>query len=238
MAFKSLRTNDAPISPRDLPRLGDDAEVDAAAGRLRALADRVRLLDLQLEAILHHQHLDQHLATNDGPRLAMQRARLAVVEAEIAAAAPPLPKADDATLDPAIARGLELLKGAPLPADDDPNARAKRLRREKEIVDAAWRAASNAYDALVAEKSAEVVRAVQPAHEALILAQFRAAQALAAATDAEADFRREVQAAGYQAPEHLLRRPVFAAATMLGSETHWDSAISTLRRTLEAWKIL
>jgi hypothetical protein len=138
----------------------------------------------------------------------------------------------------------EVAEALALIADSRPPSRLSRakvieqLRSDADVIRGAIFALRPIIDALRDELSSALAQRLGSAHRQLVLSQFRAAQQLAAATDAEAELRKTVIDAGFVWRPDLLRGPQLRGALVLGSESTFDSDISRARRMLEELGIL
>jgi hypothetical protein len=145
------------------------------------------------------------------------------------------PSASDAPA--AVIAALQLLRGT-RPARLSAQARIEQIDNDLAVLREGRMAQQAVVDAIKAELSHQLAKRLQADHRALVLAQFRALQALAATTDAERLFRATVTNAGYLWREDLLPAPVLRSALIAGSEAEHDSEVSRTRRLLEEWKIV
>jgi hypothetical protein len=234
MARKQIQT---------LERIDSSPRFATAAAILRTLQEGQRTIESRLDALRVEERLAFASTETSTQRLRMQQ-RLK----ELRAAAPPTSAASakpDSQLPAAVSAALELLRTGISPARGDARRTRKdfaqdreRLEDDREIVHRAVVLQQSAVDALRGELSCELARELLPAHRELVLAQFRAAQQLAATTDAEMEFRRKVTEAGYTWRDDLLRAPALRSALILGSESYFDSEVGRMRRQLEEWEVL
>ena len=178
---------------------------------------------------------DYLLRRPQDPRAAELKARLKKHQA----ATPQ--KAPESTSDmpQAVVVALQLLTDGKRPAVRNRKSEIARLEADEILVEEAIRAQRPIVDSIRDELVVAQAGKDRKAHDALVLAQYRAAQALSLATDALEDFRSSRLEAGYAPwPSDLLPQPSMRATVALGSEHQWDSEICRTRRALEALKIL
>ena len=215
--------------------LADDPEYAAAVALLAALRARDERRQQELDRLALERHFENKpSAMSDGARDAMLRQRL-VKLLELPSywhqeGTDPAPTTIPA---PALARGLELLRGGDVSPELSRAERLGRLHREGMILDEAIRFQTGVVDELRNEISYRVCSELRGHHDAVLLTFYRAAQALAAITDRERDFRSAVITAGYEVRPDLISPPFITAPLMLGSEKQYDSQISAYRRHLQ-----
>ena len=219
-----------------LKPIHEDPRYAEPAGVLRTLTDGLQKLENEIQAL----RLEEHLATRPNDvRAPMMRDWLKQLRPNV-----PLPilalDSDSAKdSDSTIRTGIEAIRGgavATVPANRKAAIEALEVRAER--VRQARRAQQSIVDRVHNELSAEMAQSVQAEHRKLIVAQYRAAQAFSAATEAEQAFHRTVTAAGYQFRSDILPAPGFRAALVLGFESQTDSEIARVRRFLEETKSL
>jgi hypothetical protein len=215
-----------------LTPIADDQRYAAASTILRTLQDDERAIEHELDSL----RIEGYLASrpNDS-RAPMLRERLK----KNRAASPPKkvepPKSD---LPAAVVVALELLQEGRRPTHASRAAQIDQLEADRVIVHQAVIEQSAVVEALRDELSHQLAKRLQADHRALVLAQYRALQALAVATDAERLFRAAVTNAGYQWREDLLPAPTLRTALIVGSESEHDSEVSRTRRLLEELRII
>lgn len=145
---------------------------------------------------------------------------------------------------PAVHVALELLQGDSKlvvraeRASEDLRALIAHVRADMETVRAGVVCQHGVLDEIRDRLSFETATRLKAAHRELILAKYRAAQQLSAATTAEHAFHREFTANGFVWRPDVLISPGMRCALAVGDESVWDSEISRTRRTLEEAKIL
>jgi hypothetical protein len=221
-------------TPPPLERIDSNPLFAAAAGILRTLEDGLQQIEREADAL----RIEEHLAHKPSdPRAGVLQERLKKHRgAAPQKVAEPTAEAD---LPPTVAAALEVICGGSRPA--------RRLGR-KALIEQAEDDAARVREAILAQQtvvdgirnelSGELASRGTPQHRELVLAIYRAAQALAAATDAEREFRRTVVDAGYVWRTDLLPALTMRSALILGSEADWDSEISRARRLLEEVMVL
>ena len=178
---------------------------------------------------------DYLLRRPQDPRAAELKARLKKHQAATPQKAPE----STSDLPPAVVTALQLLTDGKRPAIRNRRSEIARLEADEALVEEAIRAQRPIVDSIRGELIVAQAGKDRAAHDTLVLAQYRAAQALASATDALAHFRSSRLVAGYAPwPFDLLPEPLMRAAVTLGSEDQWDSEICRVRRALEELKIL
>jgi hypothetical protein len=145
--------------------------------------------------------------------------------------------ANDAMPD-TVAVALELLNKGSRPVHRNRKAIIQQLEGDRDLIGKAILDQRAVIDALRDELSSALAIRLVKKHRELVLGQFRAAQALAAATDLQDEFRSLFISAGYTWRDDLLPAPQLRAALVLGSEATFESDISRTRRALEELKII
>jgi hypothetical protein len=147
----------------------------------------------------------------------------------------PIPK----DLAPTVAAAMELLNAGVRPVRRDRKALIAQLEEDRDLLARAVREQQGVVDGLRDELSAQAAERLKAQHRELVLAQFRAAQQFAAATDALKELQRFVVVeGGYLWRADLLPAPSSRGALVLGSEIDFDSDVSRMRRLLEELTIL
>lgn len=224
-----------PFEPPAVSLLDDDPDFireNALLVAFRARDNRRRQEQerLALEAEFSTKATD----TKDGPRAARLRARLTMLNGLPDYFTAPSSDPEPLTIPkPALARGLEMLRGGEAKPEMTRAEKLERLHRDGLVLEEAIRFQAEVVNELRATKSYEVCVALKEHHDAVLLAFFRAAQAFAAVTDRERQFRAAVIEAGYEARHDLIGPPFITASLMLGSEQQHDSQVSTYRRHLQ-----
>jgi hypothetical protein len=136
-----------------------------------------------------------------------------------------------------LARALELADRAEVVEPEDHSKRIARLRVEERLLADGPGAIDEAQDALRDAESLEVARRLQPTHRAVLVRVWQAAAALSAALDRERELFAAPIFCCYTPRPDILQRPGHCGA-MLGSQSAYDSEISTLRRRLGAMSLL
>jgi hypothetical protein len=211
-----------------------DPRFAPAQAILRTLEDGAAAIEREIDALRIEEQLTRR--PND-PRASSLEARLKGHRA----AAPKPPPAPASDLPAEVTAALDLLRAGERPQRPhhlDRKAAIAQLEADRELVHAAILGQRPILDAIRDELSADLAKRLVPAHRELILAQFRAAQALAAATDSEREFRRAVTAAGYTWRPDWMPSPAWRSALILGSEADFDSEVSRMRRMLEGLKVI
>jgi hypothetical protein len=239
MALAKFRQPDPePLDPFEMPQvtpLADDEDYAAAVALLAALRARDERRQQELDRLaLEGAFESKPNGAADGPRDKTLRERLSKLQAledywhqE---------STDPAPLNipaPALARGLELLRGGDALPEMSRQERLDRLHREGLVLDDAIRFQAGVVDEVRDAKSYRMCLSLKAHHDAVLLTFYRAAQALAAITDREREFRSAVIMAGYEVRPDLIGPPFISAPLMLGSERQYDSQISTYRRHLQ-----
>jgi hypothetical protein len=237
----------APRKPTIEP-LESDERAARAFCILHTLQHGLDAIDAEIDALRIEEHLGLQKTIEDqrgrvrgnklrlNSRNAALRARLAKHRATV-----PAPNAEEppaGELPASVAAALEIIRGSRPPSRVSRQKLIEQLENDKDVIRAAIIAQTTVVDALRDELSSALAARLVSKHRELTLAIFRSAQAFAAASDAEAEFRRAVVDAGFTWREDLLRGPQLRAALVLGSESTFDSDISRARRALEELKIL
>jgi hypothetical protein len=219
----------------NLEHIESNERFATAAAILRALQAGLAGIERERDALRIEDYLGQSRLRED-PRADVLRARLKQLRGPAPSAPQSSPAA--ANVPPAVHAALELLRAGTRPPRRDLQRALEQLVEDADIVHAAILAQQAIVDSLKDELSADVSRQCKSAHRELLLAQYRAAQLLAVATDAERELRRSVTGAGYTFRDDLLPAPMLRSALILGSENEFDSEIARVRRQLEEWKVL
>jgi len=217
----------------DIPKLNDDPEYGHAQGLLAAFESKLCEIDRELE----RHRLEIYLRRRGGKdgRDGQLNERLKILQAAAPADRPP-PAAETTDTPPAVARGIELLRGNEL-ARVDRGDQVKDLNRDREIIGEAIAAQGAIVQEIMETKVGQLREHLRESHQAALLRIFRAAQGLAVAVEAESKMRESIVLAGWPQP-HILGAPPLPAAWALGVESHHDSQISFYRRSLEALGVL
>ena len=209
-----------------IPPITDDAAFARAGDLLTALKAQL----VEAERAVKIAELEPWAGRGskaDQANVAHQLRRLRAEQATVA----PNPKA------PALDRAIDLIFGkrapAATPADDTAQA-----RQDIDTLGEAIGAQSEIVENLRGELSLAMAKQLSSEHRARVLALYRAAQALVRARDAETDLHSDLIAAGYIYRADILPNFNLGGAYAIGSESTWDSQISTLRRTLEERGVL
>jgi hypothetical protein len=212
-------------------RIDANQRFAAASSILRVLEEGLWQNERERDALAIEDHLSRR--PND-PRAEVMRERLrkhrGAQKPEAPAAEPDMPR-------PVVA-ALELLRAGARPTRVDRKALIAQLEDDADVLREAIIAQTAVVDAIRSELSGELAVRLKSEYKALVVAQYRAAQALAAATDAEREFRRAVIEAGFIWRTDLLSAPLLRSALILGSERDFDSDVSRMRRALEQQKVL
>jgi hypothetical protein len=228
------------------PSISDNVNYAAAATILRRLENGLATLEAELDAQNIEHHLGSVLSTNKKPRPdsrnATLKARLDKHRAKVVTANAADEKPAAVKLPAPVAAALDIIAGSrPVTRTNRPEYRReliKQMESDRDEILKGIHVQQAIVDDLRNELSGDMARRLQPDHKKLMLAQFRAAQAFAAATDDEAQFRISVIGAGYMWRADLLQGPQLRAALVLGSESTFDSDISRARRMLEDLNVL
>jgi hypothetical protein len=215
-----------------------DQRFAAAAAILHTLEEGLRQIDREADALRVEDYLEN--ISNKGirdPRAPILQKRVkehrAASGREKAAEAAP-----SANPVSAVDVALDLVRAGRRTTRRDRTGAVAQLENDRVVVREGIFAQQAVVDDLRGKISFEVAQRLKESHRELILAQYRAAQALAAATDAEREFRRQVSSAGYSWRADITPALTLRAALILGSEAAWDSEISRARRVLEELKVL
>lgn len=224
------------------PSILDNHHYAEAATIMRTLENGLDAIEREADALRIERHLNIE-ERRGGGRAKQRNSRNTDLQARLDKHRTKVPaeKADEPAhgkLRPTVAEALEIIRGSRPATRVDPNALIAQLDADGAVVRKAIMMQQAAVDELRNELSGEMARRLVPDHRKRVLAQFRAAQDFAAATDAEAEFRKSVIDAGYTWRADLLEGPQLRAALVLGSESTFDSDISRARRMLEELKIL
>ena len=212
-------------------RIDADPRFAAASAILRTLEDGMRQIDREADAL----RVEDHLARQPGDaRAPMMRERLKQLRSDTGRPAAPASSSD---MPASVSAALELLHGTRAPRRDR-RAALRQLEEDRAVIHEGIIAQTVVVDSLRDELSTALARRLTDQHRELVLAQYRAAQSLSAATAAEMALRREVTAAGFIWKPELLPAPVLRSALLVGTESDFDSEISRTRRQLEELKIL
>ncbi len=228
-----------PTSPgtATVPPIHDDPEIFAAVALVTQLSEGTNRLAREKEMMALEWRFGPGATESGvmpgGERDRRERARLALLQAELAANTAATTKAVQPHNDPAIAAALGVLGGDPLPPRNDRVARLQDLARKTAIIDTARRSAIMRRDELLADRSRDLSMALRPRHDAQLAEIYRAALALSRLVDAERDFRASLIAKGYDPAPDQIGALNMGSLLLLGSERVWDSEISTIRRQLE-----
>jgi hypothetical protein len=133
-----------------------------------------------------------------------------------------------------LAQALSVLK------DDDrhfqltPNDRGADLERLALVVRDALGDVQQQVRILRSERSREIAEPLKEQHDELLIAIYRAAQALSVAGEREREFRTKLLELGYAPPSDLLPSPPLGALLALDVEQNFSSQLATYRRWLQA----
>lgn len=235
---RMIKATTAPADPADveIPQLRDDPEFAAASD---LLSDFSRHQE-RLERERYKWVLEQDLSNREPNPTSTNDAMLVSRLAELRAAPPLAPSALAAPSapTPAIAIGLDLLRGAPAPTSPDFRERISETDRQLAAIKIAIREQTEIVDNIAGELTLKYAKQLQPAWNALQLEMYRAAQELARTTRRVQEMRAAITAAGIGSRSDVLAMPNVRAPLMLGDESIWDSEISGWRRILERMGIL
>jgi hypothetical protein len=215
-----------------LPRIDSVKPFAEASSILRTLEDGQRNIERSIDSLKIEGYLERRPKDSRAPLL---RERLAE-NRKTSSNAIGSKKSD---LAPAVTAALELIRNG-----SRSNTRASResqiqqLEADRKLVHDAVIEQSTIVESLKSELSEQVARRMRDEHRALVLQQFRALQQVAAATDAERQFRSAVLEAGYAWRADLLPAPLLRSALALGLETEGNSEITRTRLLLESWGLL
>ena len=223
-----------------IPQLRDDPAYAEAEALLAAFRDRLEAIERDAQIIAYEQHFAGRTTEADGESDALLRRRWAELQAAVLAAAPVAPVAASKAPAPsaAIAAGLALLAGEPVPVAPDHRARLVQLDRDRAAILAAITAQTEAVGAITAELTFRYATQLRPAWNAMQLGMYRAAQELARSAARVRDFRASITAAGIRSRSDILAMPNVRSPLILGSESQYDSEISGWRRILEKQGVL
>jgi hypothetical protein len=204
-------------------------------GITRTLQDGDYGLLRQLDILELEDHVGNVDKFKHDPRRAVHLARLAKLRATMPQKAAGPVSADHPA---AVLAGLELLRSKVPVRRVDTRALKAQLRDGRGVLREAL-FAQHAVDLEIRDRlSMELAKKKAAEHRALVVTQFRAAQQLAAATDAIRNFHRAISEAGYMSRPDLLPAPSSRGALILGSESDFDSEITKMRQTLEELKAI
>jgi hypothetical protein len=149
------------------------------------------------------------------------------------------PRTEAGGLPAEVLAGLEIVRGGPL-SKPKPSRRARiaELDEQRAIVHRAFVIQAAAVEEVRGELSVALANHLRSQQDALAAAYVRAAQQLAAISDAELAFARRFREAGYTWRPDLLPFPSLRAALVLGSEADGASEVSRMRQTLEEAGVL
>jgi hypothetical protein len=134
----------------------------------------------------------------------------------------------------ALADGDEGLASPP-----DREGRVAVLHGHDRLLRNAIAAQADIVDRIRSDLSVDHAERLRPAHDDLLIAIYRAAQALSCAMDAERQFRADaILSRGYSWCPSIVPAPDLSGALLLGSETDFNSEIARWRRFLEARGVL
>ena len=216
-----------------LERIDANPRFAAAASVMRAIESGLGRLDADADAVRVSE--DLRLNPSD-PRAEVLDERLKRHRNAAPKAAEPAQSSSE--MPAPVRQALELLQGGERPRRVNRQAELTQLADDRDVLREGIIAAQSIVDAIRDELSAEVARRLVAEHRALVLSKFRAAQTLAAATDAERELFRSITEAGYVFRPDLMPSPGLRAALVLGSEADHDSDVSRARRALEEAGIL
>lgn len=218
----------APPTLKGLERIETHERSANASAVLRTLEHGMERIERDIDAL----RIEEHLARQPkDPRAPTLRARLAEHRANAPPKAQPAPA--PGSVPPIVSSALELLGGARPPRRVDRRKLIAQLEEDRELVREAIYAQQPIVDAIRDELSVDAARRFLKQHQGLVVAQYRAAQAFAAATDALGDFALAFTASGYCWRADLLPAPNMRAALLLGSERDFDSEVRRTGRQLE-----
>jgi hypothetical protein len=195
----------------------------------RSITAGIARVDAEIDYITISRYLNSgnkpHREQDARARLARRKAELEIPDEPVA------PKPGD--LAPEIARALETLAGDASKSLPKPEARLVTLAEKRDILDAGLRAVEERLGELRGEVSYGEALKLQKRHCALMVAQFRAAQAFTEASEAERSLRVAYTNAGYSPRYDVLPGGQLSAALVLGVESDFSSQISSFRRFLQ-----
>ena len=203
---------------------------------LKVIRDGMAELDRQIDLLRSEDYLDKsHLtaAREKALRERLEELRARLRETPAVAQTPTPPEGVPRT----VALALEVLAGGREP-QRDLRAEIKQLEAGRARVQAGYSLQQTIVNDLKGEIGATTILLKRPEWDALNLAEFRAAQVLAAAAQAKREFRQAITSAGHVWRADLLPEPTMRSSLILGSEADKNSEISWARRTLEELKIL
>ena len=235
---------------QSLERIYDNPRYAAESARLQMFEEGQREAERAIAVLNLESYLGNTKPTNPAEQSQLRRQMQERLE-RLRAGAPQKNKSESAPGDgmpPEIVAALELLQ-ARLETQD--SKRSPRFDRRAEIVRLeddrdVFRKAIFAQQLIVDEIRGELeyqihtaaLQLVKPEHNEDVLAQYRAAQQFAAATDRIRARQKSVTDAGYRWRSDLLPTPGERLALMLGSEADYNSGISCMRRMMEELKII
>lgn len=208
----------------------------AAAEILRVLNHAMARIDTEIDVL----NIERHLASRpNDPRASALTNRLRSRRESLGkAAAESVPAAAQSAVPASVAAALHLINDGVRPRRQNRQAEIAQLEKDKEVIRDAIFEQQPIVDALRDDLSLEAAKRHAAAYQKLVLAIYRAAQALATAADAEREFRSDFAASGHSWVPEIMRSFQLRATLILGSEHAVDSEISTARRYLEGAKIL
>jgi hypothetical protein len=190
----------------------EDKRYSAAAAILRTLEGGLRDIDGELDALRIEQHLSTPGAGDRrgriSPRGAALQARISAHRAKRKPAGPTAPAPCE--LAAGVAEVLAIISGTRPQPGVDRKQLIKQLETDRAVIHSATIAQQAVVDALRGELSAALATRLQKEHRELLLKIFRAAQALAAASDAEQELRKSVIDGGFLWRADLLNGPQLA----------------------------
>lgn len=210
----------------------------AAAAVLETL--RVGLSALEQEAAALRIEMTMPTAPPKAQRTKDLKSRLAAHRAK----APCKVESTPPNVPRAVHLALEIIEGSALEVEharrtrEDVTALLAQLEADKRTVHSGIVVQGEVVDEIRSRLSFETATRLKAEHRSLVLAQYRAAQALSAATTAEQTFHRTVTDAGFTWRADVLVAPSMRSALMVGDEGVYDSEISRVRRMLEELKLL
>jgi hypothetical protein len=242
----AARKNQTPIE-----RIDRNIRYAEAIAVQNTLEDGLNGLKRDRDIVKTEDYLGRQDALGEGRQKSRGRSSLRLVTredslrrrlAELRASAPRAAKQASAPegAPSEVTAALELLRTGARPPRRDVRRVLEQLDRDIATVNEGLVAQKNIVACLKDELSAQVqtARGIKSAWDAIRIAKYRAAQALAAATDDERALWRSIIEAGYTRRDDLLPTPVLRAALVLGSESEFDSEISRARRWLESAEVL
>jgi len=206
----------------------------AAAEILRVLNHAMARIDTEIDVL----NIERHLASRpNDPRAPALANRLKSRRESLGKTAESVPTAQS-DVPASVAAALHLINDGVRPRRQNRQAEIAQLEKDKEVIRDAIFEQQPIVDALRDDLSLETAKRHAAAYQKLVLAIYRAAQALATAADAEREFRSDFAASGHSWVPEVMRSYQLRSTLILGSEHAVDSEISTARRYLEGAKIL